>query len=190
MNIIQIGCNDGKDHVFDFIKQNQQNINKLILIDANINCIEVCKEKYKDIPNVEYLHCAIMPNNQEYVNFYIPDNNELTNGHSSTLLSHLKNLNYSKVKEIKTPSKNLNSLFKEFNFKKIDRLYIDTEGLDVDIIESIDFNAIEIDYLMFEYIHSDGYLTYGGSKLNNLVEKLKNLNYKISNQEFNVIATK
>lgn len=44
MNIIQIGCNTCKDHVFDFVKENQ--IEKLVVVDALSKCIESAKNQY------------------------------------------------------------------------------------------------------------------------------------------------
>ena len=47
----------------------------------------------------------------------------------------------------RVPARNINKLFKELNLQTIDRLYIDTEGLDVDIINSIDFSNFDIKFL-------------------------------------------
>jgi hypothetical protein len=190
MKIIQIGCNDGKDHVFKYVLENVNNIEDLYLIDANKNCVEACKEQYKNIEGITYLHYAITFSDEEFVDLCIPNNNETTSGHSSLIEDHLKGHNYFNYRKEKVPAKNINKLFQELNLKIIDRLYIDTEGLDVDIVNNIDFDQIEIKFLMFEYIHSDGTLTWGGGKLQKCLNRLESLGYSISKEEYNVIAQK
>jgi FkbM family methyltransferase len=189
MNIIQIGCHKGQDRVQSFIEQNYENINKAILIDANKECIDACKESYKHLPKVDFLQYAIIPSDETTVNFYIPTESlqVAEQGSVSKEFIETGNLPY---RTVITPSTNLNKLFKEQNINKIDRLYIDAEALDIDIINSINFAAVDIRFLFFEKLHSDYRLSHGGKKYENCIEKLKKLGYEVHDQDWDSLAIK
>jgi hypothetical protein len=186
MNILQIGSNTGRDHVFGYIYHNQSIIDNVYLVDANKQCIELSQEQYKDIKNVTFVNYAIVGNDDEFVDFYIPENHE----HGSTDEMHVRYHDHIEYRKERLPAKNINKLFEDLNLKVIDRLYIDTEGLDADIVNNIDFSKVEIKYLMFEYIHSDGTRTYGGPKLDLCKSKLESMGYKLSIDDYNMIAEK
>jgi FkbM family methyltransferase len=192
MNIIQIGCNDGKDHVFDFVKENIDNINKLILIDANKNCIDYCKNiQYKNISKAEFLFCAITNNNDEHVILYTNDNDNFGRSpHASLSNQHVINHLHTEIARYKVPAKNINKLFEDLNFKTIDRLYIDVEGLDVDLINAINFENFDIKFLLFESQHSDGVHSGGGPRLRSCVNRLIEFGYNVTYEGMNTIAIK
>jgi hypothetical protein len=189
MKIIQIGCHIGNDHVYSFITENINNIENLYLIDANIHSLKECKENYANIEGVTFLNYAITPTDDEYIDIVLPFN-ELTSSHVSTFESHLIKHNHANLIKQKVKAININKLFEELNLSVIDRVYIDTEGLDIQIINSIDYSKINIKYLMFEYIHSDGTLSWGGENLYKCLMKLLDLGYSLKKEEYNIIATK
>jgi FkbM family methyltransferase len=183
MNIVQVGCHMGDDHVTDFISNNFcQNI---ILIDANPYALDICKEKYKSIENVTYLNYAIVPtyyNSNKFINLYIPKQDK-TSMHCSLSLDFIKKHNHEEWIEEVVPCITLNELFTQLNFlQKIDRLYIDAEGLDSKIILSLDLSKIHIDYIFFEHTHSDGAFTHGAN-LKGVVEKLKDNMYRLKDYD-------
>ena len=189
MNILQIGCNDGNDHVFKFVTENNSDIKNIYLLDANEKCISICKNQYKDISNAHFFHYAITTTDEPYVELYIPTENDIA-AQSSLVDNHLQNHSCHNFRTEKVPAKNINQLFKDLNLKTIDRLYIDVEGLDVDIVNSIKFEEFKINFLMFEFIHSDGTMSRGGPKLDVCKQKLQNLGYSMHEEEFNIIAQK
>ena len=80
-------------------------------------------------------------------------------------------------------------LFKKYGIHKIEKLIIDAEGHDVDIIFSIDFNKIEIDEIVFERKHTDG-VRQTRYRYNKTVHFLKSLGYEVKNLDHqNDIAT-
>ena len=192
MNIIQIGCNDGKDHVFDFVNQNLESIDNLILIDVNKNCIDYCKNiQYKDIKIAKFLFCAITNTNDEHALLYIDENS--SDGrcpHASLNKNHVIEHLHPVYSTYKVPAKNINTLFEELNFPIIDRLYIDVESLDVDLVNAIDFNKYDIKLLVFEAQHSDGVHSGGGPRLKFCLERLKSFNYQIKSDGMNITAIK
>ena len=40
MNILHIGCHNGKDHVLDFCRKNKDSINQITLVDANMEVLK------------------------------------------------------------------------------------------------------------------------------------------------------
>ena len=74
---------------------------------------------------------------------------------ASTNISHITKHGYNidGIIELKVKCLRINNLFEKFNLKKIDILFIDTEGIDDLIIKDIDFNSFEINEIYFENLH-------------------------------------
>ena len=100
-----------------------------------------------------------------------------------------------KVEEEDIEKKNINclsfnDLMIKHNVTSIDKLNIDIEGSEYEILKNINYDKINIKKIMFEFKHFDGYLKTG-EKLKEILSKLKNKNYatsKIDNE--NIIAEK
>ena len=71
--------------------------------------------------------------------------------------------------------KTFSDVCKKYNITEIDFLFIDTEGHDYNIINSIDFSNIKINKIKFEYKHLDGTFVYEKNllKLKNMFKELK-----------------
>jgi len=189
MKILQIGCNNGDDHVYQYIKNNISNIEKVYLLDANEECIKASKLHYKNIQNIEFLTYAITTNEeQEYVDLLIPNNGDITHAHASISAEYLNHHN--DILKIKVKTKTINQIFEDLNLTVLDRLYVDAESLDIDIINSINFSKIKIKFLMFECYHSDGRDSNGGPKLDEVLNKLNTLGYSTRREELNIVAIK
>ena len=73
---------------------------------------------------------------------------------------------------------------------QIDKLIIDVEGSEYEILKDIDFGSINISKIIFEYKHFDGFKKTG-NKLNEILSKLKENNYTSSKiDEENILAVK
>jgi hypothetical protein len=72
----------------------------------------------------------------------------------------------------------------------IDKLQIDVEGAEYEILNSIDYNKMNINKILFESKHIDGTFKEG-EKLKLIKEKLIRNNYKLTNiDEENILAEK
>jgi FkbM family methyltransferase len=191
MHIVQVGCHTGDDQFFDLVKANQNSIEKCIILDALSSSVDICRSKYekifsKDLLNkTTFLKKAVVDNDlTKSISFYCTENEHLDNkdikytAFSSTDISHLRSHGVANIKSIEVEAVSLNNLFKEFNLKKIDRLYLDAEGLDASILLSIDFDNVEIDFLCFEAAHTDGPFTRGFN-YNSIINKLKEKDYSL-----------
>jgi FkbM family methyltransferase len=141
---VQIGANIGDD---DFQRDIEclTDAAKVILIEPNSRLIEQLDANYKKLKEKhEIIIC----------NKAISIKNELTklyiyyeSGHSSLIKrkSHMTPL-----EEINVESISFNELCKNLNVQEVEKLQIDTEGLDYEIVNSIDFSKVIIKTLVFE----------------------------------------
>lgn len=187
MNVLQIGCNSGNDKAEAFIKQNINNINNIILIDPQIECLFEIKERYNFAKGKVFLmNCAISLKNG-IMNFYQPAKDEKS-GHSSLKIEHLINHKHQQINKIITPSIKINDLLKILEIK-INFLFVDAEGFDYEIINSINLKKYPIEWIQYENAHTDG--TFLKAERNKrLCEKLKKFKYKIISDQENIIALK
>jgi FkbM family methyltransferase len=190
MNIIQIGANDGEDHVYDFINKNSSKINKLILVEPMPQLIPVLKSRYSKLLNsVEYENTAISGNESDSpLKFYYEINSNLE---ASTFnKNHLLSLGCmeDKIASIDVPVLTFDQLMKKHNLVELDALYIDTEGHDYHIIKSIDFKKYKIKLIVFESMHTDG-TNFASKNMNDLIKYFEENNYHFNAGTPNSSAT-
>lgn len=187
MKIIQIGCNDGSDHVLEFCKQNLKNIKYLNLIDADkdslLKCSQIYKELFQDdfdkIVKIENL--AISPVDCKELQLFAPEDEKLS-GFISFNYNHVKaHLHSEKIRSFYVPARSLNNILL-FSGNNIDWLFIDTEGLDALNLFSIDFSLFRIQNIVFEHIHTDG-IVRTGPRFNALCYYLQQFGYKFRQDE-------
>ena len=81
-------------------------------------------------------------------------------------------------------------LIQKYSIKSIDKLQIDVEGAEYKIMNSINFQKIEINKILFESKHFDGTFIEG-KKLKEIEEKLKSNGYKLKQiDKENILASK
>lgn len=158
MNIVQIGANNGNDHVYDFVEKNASKIKKLILVEPMPQLIPPLQWKYsKILSNVEYENIVISgTESAEPLKFYYDMNSSFE---TSTLdRNHLVGLGCpeKKIGTMLVPSLTFNQLMRKHNITELDALYIDAEGHDYHIIKSIDFKKYKVKMIYFESDHTDG----------------------------------
>ncbi|MEK6883115.1 MAG: FkbM family methyltransferase [Nanoarchaeota archaeon] len=180
MNIIQIGCNDGNDHVFKFVNENSFMINKLLLIDAVSFCIDKAKETYKNFNFVEFKTLVVTSERKQTMPFFITSTSVHNYGQSSIYKNHvIQHVKNDSILEINVPNKHINEIISEFSEPIIDRLYIDAEGSDVNLILNLDLSIKPINFIQYETGHSDGVSTQG-RKGEMAMEKLWNNGYDVT----------
>lgn len=188
MNIVQFGCNDAVDQLFDYVKDNRHIINHVHLVDANPFALELAKKRYESIldsSKFTVYHFALVCDRTEEVDLYFPIE-EKWSGHSS-IFKELTALNWNNLDSIKVSTKNPDVFLRTID--RIDQLHIDVEGLDSDIIlYLIPFlSSNRIPYIVFESAHSDGYFSRG-TKYNTCIERLTSLGYTLYNKDLDTIC--
>lgn len=186
MNIIQIGCNNCEDEVKNFVLKNESSINKLLLVDALPSFVDLANKSYYILGDrFKTLNRAIS-NNSGLQKIWIPRGDHISS-HASINKNHLKLHNHSDVESIDVESITINQLMELFN-DKVDRLYIDIEGLDVEVLLSLDLFKYKPNYIEYEFTHADG--TFRVGKMHEtLIHRLVSFGYSLRRSgEYNIIA--
>jgi FkbM family methyltransferase len=170
--LIQIGCNTGDQYIFETIYN--QKIDNCIFVDANESALNVCKNNFEKFlidkdeklnVNINYVCAVISNNSDEYIDFNIPDDEDLS-GHSSIYANQLTYRNY-KTKKIKNVT--IKNLLNFFNLTTVDYLIVDAEGCDKEILSNLDFGNNNIKNVKFEFTHWDGYEKHISDNLNKFI---------------------
>lgn len=147
---VQIGSNVGVDY-FQKDIESLTEPSIVVLVEPNYRLLDTLKKNYSDLMNKhEVIICnkAISTkNNTDKLYLY------KESGHSSLIKrrSHI-----TPVEEMDVESITFHDLCKTYNISEIELLQIDTEGLDYEIINSINFEEIKINNLIFEvWTYSD-----------------------------------
>ena len=200
--IVNLGCSWNKDDAFDFIVDHQDDIKKVYLVDAAPESINKCKELYEKHVNPDFykkieLHqLAIVANpNIETVEILFPPN-DASSGFASTNTEVVMNHHMSKTLStneeyqqmqksiddgepigllgLKVPCATINSFFKKCGLNEIDRLYVDLEGLDGQVLLNLDLDYFKIPFIMYEHLHLDGYMNKRTTKTLFINNSMKN----------------
>lgn len=188
MNIVQVGCHDGNDHVYEYVFRNSDRINSLFLIDPLSDALDLAKKRYSIFNFVKFYEMAIVEEYANEIEFFYPKN--IQEAQTSSINKNHAETFQTEVISKKVAATTLDSFFKNNSLSNIDRLYIDTEGLDCKILQSIDLTKYDIKYIEYEYIHSDGTHFFGPNGIA-LEKKLESFGYKIyDSPPFNKVAKK
>jgi FkbM family methyltransferase len=175
--LIQIGSAEGNDHVTDILKSNEDILG--ILVEPNPNNFKLLKENYKNFKNLFFENLAISTNEGE-LNLYV-EPGEISH-HGSFNYDHLiAHAHHPKdIKTLKVQTITLEQLLFKYSLvdKKVDFLFMDTEGHDCDILLSTDFLKFNIENICFESFHADGPRKQG-VKLKQTINHLNKFGYEI-----------
>jgi len=164
MNIIQIGTNKGYDDITPLVKEYSSILDKFIAVEPLSVHHPSIKECYKEIPQLIIEEIAIVPSPKEekFTFYYHTEDHpgyEVSSTNKEHILKHVifnPKLTEDGIVELQVDCLTLNQLFEKHNLVDIDILYIDAEGLDFDLIKSIDFNKFNIINLVYEHLHING----------------------------------
>ena len=179
-----------------------QNQNILLVepVPYNIALLKENTAKYKNI-NIET--SAVSENNEIKKFYYVkPDavkrlGKHWASGIGSFNKQHILNHKYkrfkvsdSDIEQIDIQYLSFSNLMEKYSVSSIDLLQIDVEGAEFDILNSINFEKIEIKKIIFEFKHFDGTFKEG-PKLKSIKEKLISFNYKLKEiDKENILAEK
>lgn len=175
MNLVQIGVNVAHDdftNIVNQLKNNNNVIDKIILVEPLKECNESIINCYS---NYNYFLENIVINGDE------TKKNETFLVSQANWLSTLRKGHIEKYHDNETPqqrtieSMTLNELFKKHDLKKIDILFIDTEGWDDVLIKSINYDIYDIDTIYYEDFHIDN---------ESLINFLNQKNYEVKKADF------
>ena len=166
MNIVQIGVNRGYDDVTPIVNDNLSTLEKFIAIEPLSVLHEDIKKCYKNVNQMIIEGLVITPHlteNKATFYYHVDDGPgyEVASMNKEHILKHViynPKLTVDGLVELQVDCLTINQLFDRHNLSKIDLLYIDAEGLDFEIIKSIDFEKYDILKITYEHLHVDGEL--------------------------------
>lgn len=151
MILVQIGCHHGNDHVFKFISQHYDKIEKAVLVDANINALEKAKTLYKQYDKVSFIHTAVS-DKKETREFFIP---KRCPDHASLSTQQMQKMGHKDVDTVVIECLTVSDILQQHDIQHVDYFCIDTEGYDYHIVKTLDQN-ISLGILRFERRHMTG----------------------------------
>ncbi len=139
----------------EFIKKNVKINDNIFLIEANPININKLEESYKDFQNAKIFNLGVSADEDGDISFFYTEDDAPHYMVCSTKRRHvLKHYPNSKINEFKVKTISINNLFKSYIKQiNIDFLSIDLEGIDFEILMSINFNAYNISNISVEHLH-------------------------------------
>ena len=198
--LVVIGAHSGtflKDLVDEYQDQN------ILLVEPVPYNYEILDLEYKNDPKIIICKNAIIDKSKKDFFYYVKKEsiNKLGKHWASQIGSFDKNhiLNHKNkrfdikeddIETIQIEFITFDNLIEKYSIKSIDKLQIDVEGAEYKIMNSINFQKIEINKILFESKHFDGTFIEG-KKLKEIEEKLKSNGYKLQQiDKENILASK
>ena len=192
-------------HIGVHIKSEIENFkkDKILLIEPVPHNIEAIKKNLSDYKNV-IVEQITLGSKKEIRDFYFIKEDSISklkkhwaSGIGSFdkehILSHKSkrfDVKENDIKKINIQCLKFSDLIDKYSINSIHKLLIDVEGSEYEILKDIDLDKIYIKNIIFEYKHFDGYFKQG-NKLNEIILRLKNNDYKIIKlDEENILAEK
>ena len=161
------------------------------------------KEDFKNNKNIHICTNAVFSENKIRKFYYVNENSitklgkHWASGIGSFNKNHILEHKTKRFKiedhdivEIEIEFITFDSLINKYSIKSIDKLQIDVEGAEYEILKSIDFKNIEIKSIQFESKHFDGTFKEG-PKLDEIKQKLKSEGYNLNQiDNENIIASR
>lgn len=177
---IAIGTNDGTTG--EWVYPVSLGLTDAILVEASDSTFDKLKENWKYYNNVKFERNLITTTGGECI-FYESDDSA-TNTVSKDQLDRLKS--NQEIKEIKKNSISLNDLVIKYNLQnELSWLHLDVEGLDDELVMSMDDNKIKLpEIIIYES------LNLSEERKTKVINWLKNKNYDCIESNWNTMAIK
>ena len=198
--LVVIGAHSGlflKDLISEYQDQN------ILLVEPVPYNYEILNSEYKDYPKITICKNAIIDKSKKDFFYYVKKESitklgkhwasQIGSFDKNHILNHKNkrfDINEDDIETIQIEFITFNDLIQKYSIKSIDKLQIDVEGAEYKIMNSINFQKIEINKILFESKHFDGTFVEG-KKLQEIEEKLKSNGYKLQQiDKENILASK
>lgn len=171
MTFIEVGAHDGRsnDPIAEYIIPFGW---KGVLIEPIEKCFNILQETYKDTPNIACERAAIFPGH-DVVDMYIPKNTQAAS------LNPKHSAFGGKAKKVIVPATTLDCIVEKYNLTNLDLLYIDAEGYDFVVLQTL--TKVRPRIIHYEHRHL-------GNQKTECEEYLKNKDYSLYFNRNNTIA--
>ena len=175
----------------------------ILLVEPVPHNISAIKENLKEFKNI-YLEPVAVASVRETKDFFFVkatsinklkkhwasgigsfNKNHLLNHRTKRFLIEEDDIDNIPIKTVK-----FEDLIEKYSISEIDKILIDIEGYEYEILRDMDLKKVRINSILFEYKHFDGYQKTG-EKLEEILKKFEENNYKTSKvDEENILAVK
>lgn len=180
MKVVQIGSNKGNDNLSEHLLANYDELEFGLFVEAiplHINDLKKCYSKFKNII-VENVAITTPENKNKTVKFYLHTKDGPTYEISSIVKNHvlhygkiMPHLQGGKIIEFDLKCISLDDLFEKYKIIDLDWLFLDLEGLDAEILLSLNWKKYNIKRVEFEHLHL-------GKNKENILKLFKSMGYK------------
>ena len=175
----------------------------ILLVEPVPHNISAIKENLKEFKNIHLEPVAVASVRESKDFFFVKATsiNKLKKHWASGIGSFNKNhlLNHrtkrflieeDDIDKIPIKTVKFEDLIEKYSITEIDKILIDIEGYEYEILRDMDLKKVQINSILFEYKHFDGYQKTG-EKLEEILKKFEENNYKTSKvDEENILAIK
>jgi len=175
----------------------------ILLVEPVPYNFKILKNKYSSKENIYINNNVIFSKNKTESFFYVNEDSihklgkHWASGIGSFDKNHILNHRSKRFKiedidivETKIEFITFDELMKRYSIKSINKLQIDIEGAEYEVLNSIDLKKIKINQILFESKHFDGTFKEG-KKLKEIKEKLIKEDYKLTDVDNeNILAEK
>ena len=176
---------------------------KILLVEPVPYNIALLKENIAKYKNISIETSAVSEKNEIKKFYYVkPESVKRLSKHWASGIGsfdkeHILNHKYKRflvsetdIEQIDIQYFTFSNLIEKYSISSIDLLQIDVEGAEFKILNSINFEKIEIKKIIFEFKHFDGTFKEG-PKLKSIKEKLISFNYQLKEiDKENILAEK
>ena len=198
--LVVIGAHIGI-HIKDEISKIKDS--SILLVEPVPHNISAIKENLKEFKNIHLEPVAVASVRETKDFFFVKATsiNKLKKHWASGIGSFNKNhlLNHrtkrflieeDDIDKIPIKTVKFEDLIDKYSITEIDKILIDIEGYEYEILRDMDLKKVRINSILFEYKHFDGYQKTG-EKLEEILKKFEENNYKTSKvDEENILAIK
>ena len=198
--LIVLGAHIGI-HIKDEISKIKDS--SILLVEPVPHNISAIKENLKEFKNIHLEPVAVASVRETKDFFFVKATsiNKLKKHWASGIGSFNKNhlLNHrtkrflieeDDIDKIPIKTVKFEDLIEKYSITEIDKILIDIEGYEYEILRDMDLKKVRINSILFEYKHFDGYQKTG-EKLEEILKKFEENNYKTSKvDEENILAVK
>jgi len=192
-------------HIGIHIKDEVQKVlpERVILVEPVPHNVDAIKSNLADLKDV-IIEQVALTNKNETKNFYFVKKTSIhklkkhwSSGIGSFNKQHLLDHKSKRFKieeedidKVSIETIRFKDLVEKYQIKQIEKLLIDVEGSEYEILSDIEFSSLDIKKILFEYKHFDGFKKTG-KKLEEILEKLNKHGYETKKiDDENILATK
>lgn len=144
-NLIHIGAHEGQE-----VRLYQQyDFDKVFLVEPILECVEIIKQKIKNLDNYKVFNYALGASNGT-ANLFIADG--IDEGSSSLLTPRESSVSFSRERDVELRT------FQSLKLEPIDTAVIDTQGYEIEVLKGFGEKIYDLNFAIVEFANYEGYI--------------------------------